>query len=67
MYYVFASLVVGAFLGGSAWMTNQDYHPDHVQSDITTSSYTYVDSEAATSPIVDDQALSAELALSLGL
>jgi hypothetical protein len=61
MYYLFASLIVGAFIGGSALMTT---HPDSMQpTEATFTSY----EETAASPIVDNEALSAEAVVSLSI
>jgi hypothetical protein len=65
MYYVFASLVIGAFIGSSALMS----HPTASYSAESTVE-TARDVEATAEvqdrgPIIDNQALSAEASLSL--
>jgi hypothetical protein len=58
MYYIFASVVVGAFIGSSA-MVSQPNHPHHV-SHLTETKSSIVSSVSNHSAIVDNQALSAE-------
>lgn len=59
MYYVFASLVVGAFIGGSALVSNQPAHLNNSSLSHTPDGYSQAVTQEA-SPIVDNQALSAE-------
>jgi hypothetical protein len=64
MYYIFASLVVGAFIGGSALMGNVAPTSNPAESSYTQESYAQVEDA---SPIIDNEALSADAVLSLSL
>lgn len=67
MYYVFASLVVGAFIGGSTLMSGQPAHS--VNQDLTFKADTYsqaITAETQSPIIVDNEALSADSVVGLG-